>query len=142
MRWLTRHAKVLLVAYGVFLALALLSPASTLQSDSVRLVGQLLSHLGAPEALTLQPRLEFAMNAVIIAPVPFLGYLLFPKYSWRDWTALGFVGALMVEILQGLLLPERNASWTDVVANTLGALLGAGLAEVSRLLARRRLSVS
>jgi hypothetical protein len=141
MRWLTRHAKVLLAAYGVFLALALLSPASTLQSDAVRLLGQLLDHLGAPEALTIQPRLEFIMNAVIIAPVPFLGYLLFPKYSWRDWTALGFVGALTVETLQGLLLPERNASWTDVVANTLGALLGAGLAEVSRLLARRRLKV-
>jgi glycopeptide antibiotics resistance protein len=91
--------------------------------------------------VTLQPRLEFIMNAVIIAPVPFLGYLLFPKYSWRDWTALGFVGALTVEIIQGLLLPERNASYTDVVANTLGALMGAGLAEVSRLLARRRLSV-
>jgi hypothetical protein len=141
MRWLTRHAKVLLAVYGVFLFLALLSPASTLQSDSVSLLGRVLCHLGAPAAVTLQPRLEFIMNAVIIAPVPFLGYLLFPKYSWRDWTALGFVGALTVEIIQGLLLPERNASYTDVVANTLGALMGAGLAEVSRLLARRRLSV-
>jgi glycopeptide antibiotics resistance protein len=137
MRWLTRHAKVLLAAYGVFLFLALLSPASTLQSESVTLLGRLLSHLGVPEAVTMQPRLEFIMNAVIIAPVPFLGYLLVPRYSWRDWTALGFVGALLVETLQALLLSGRNGSWIDVVANTLGALMGAGLAEVSRLASRR-----
>jgi glycopeptide antibiotics resistance protein len=141
MRWLTRHAKVLLAAYGVFLFLALLSPTSTLQSDSVRLLGHLLGLLGAPGALTEEPRLEFIMNAVIIAPVPFLGYLLLPQYSWRDWTAIGFAGALTVEIIQGLLLPERNASYVDIVANTLGALLGAGLAEVSRFLARRRVRV-
>lgn len=132
MRGLTRHAKALLVAYGVFLFLALLSPASSLQSESVSLLGRLLGHLGVPASLTVQPRLEFIMNAVIVAPVPFLGYLLFPRYSWRDWTAMGFVGALMVEVLQALLLPERNASYADVVANTLGALLGAGLAELSR----------
>ena len=137
MRWLTRHAKVLLAAYSVFLFLALLSPASSLQSESVTLLGRLLSGLGAPEALTRQDRLEFIMNAVIIAPVPFLGYLIFPRYSWRDWTALGFVGALMVEGLQGLLLPGRNASYVDVVANTLGALLGAGLAELARRSTRR-----
>ncbi len=137
MRWLTRHAKVLLAAYGVFLFLALLSPASSLQSESVTLLGRLLTRIGMPEAVTLQPRLEFIMNAVIIAPVPFLGYLLLPRYSWRDWTALGFVGALVVETLQALLLPERNGSYIEVVANTLGALLGAGLAEISRLASRR-----
>jgi VanZ family protein len=48
-----------------------------------------------------------------------------PSYSWRDWTAFGFCLACLVELLQGLLLPGRHASFSDVVANTLGALLGA-----------------
>ena len=140
MRWLTRHAKVLLAGYTVFLCLALLSPSSNLQSDSVALVGRVLDHLGVPYALVAQPRLEFIMNAVIIAPVPFLGSIIFAQYTWRDWTAFGFAGAFAVEAVQGVLLQGRNASFTDVVANTLGALIGAGLAELSRRSRRARVS--
>ncbi len=133
MRWRTRHAKILLVAYAAFLIVALLSPASGVQSEAVAWLGRQLGHLGVPESLVNQTRLEFVMNAVIIAPVPFFGSILLPSsYSWRDWTAVGFAGALLVETLQGLLLPGRNASYVDVVANTLGALLGAGLAEMAR----------
>jgi glycopeptide antibiotics resistance protein len=132
MRWLTRHAKVLLAAYMVFLALALLWPTSGWQSGAVAWLGGILGHLGFSPSLVTQIRLEFVMNAVIIAPVPFLGAVLLPRYTWRDWTALGFAGALLVEIVQGLLLPQRNASYVDVVANTLGALVGAGLAQLSR----------
>jgi len=64
------------------------------------------------------------MNAVIIAPVSFLGSMVHPAFGWRDWTAYGFAGSATVEAVQLLLLPERNASFSDVVANTLGALLG------------------
>jgi glycopeptide antibiotics resistance protein len=132
MRWLTRHAKVLLAGYMVFLALALLWPTSGWQSSDVRWIGRILGDIGVPASAMTAPRLEFVMNAVIIAPVPFLGAVLLPRYTWRDWTALGFAGALLVEIVQGLLLAGRNASYVDVVANTLGALVGAGLAQLSR----------
>jgi glycopeptide antibiotics resistance protein len=140
MRWLTRHAKVLLAVYAVFLGLALLSPSSDLQSDSVAVLGRWLYDLGVPYHLAPQLRLEFLMNAVIIAPVPFLGSMILPQYTWRDWTALGFTGALTVEALQGLLLPDRSATYTDVVANTLGAFIGAGLAELSRRSLRARVA--
>jgi glycopeptide antibiotics resistance protein len=65
------------------------------------------------------------MNAVIIAPLSFLAALTWPRYDWRDWTALGFIAAICVEVAQGVLLPERQPSFGDVVANTGGALAGA-----------------
>ena len=132
MRWLTRHAKGLLVLYGLFLVFALLSPTSGVQSDAVSWLGRVLGGVGASDAITGQRRLEFVMNAVIIAPVPFLGALLLPRYSWRDWTAVGFVGSALVELTQGLLLSGRSPTFIDVVANTLGALLGAGSAALVR----------
>jgi glycopeptide antibiotics resistance protein len=132
MRWLRRHAKVLLAIYAVFLAFALLFPTSDVQSGMVSWLGRMLTDVGVPDRLVGQTRLEFVMNAVIIAPVPFLGAVLLPRYTWRDWTACGFAGALLVELCQGLFLTGRNASYADVVANTLGALVGAGLAHLWR----------
>jgi VanZ family protein len=46
---------------------------------------------------------------------------------WPAWTAYGFVAAVLVETIQGVLLPTRSASFGDVVANTAGMLLGAVL---------------
>ncbi len=73
-------------------------------------------------------RVEVLMNAVIIAPLSFLGSRVWPRLRWQDWTAYAFVGATTVELVQGLLLPGRQASFSDIVANTFGALLGALLA--------------
>jgi glycopeptide antibiotics resistance protein len=137
MRWLTRHAKALLVLNGAFLVFALLFPTSGVQSGGVSWLRRLLGTLGAPDAVANQMRLEFAMNAVIIAPVVFLGALLLPRYTWRDWTAIGFSGAMLVEMTQGMLMPGRSATFVDVVANTLGALLGAGCAALAQWRSRQ-----
>jgi glycopeptide antibiotics resistance protein len=131
---LRRHARVLLAVYAALLLVALFSPTSDRQSAAVLWLGRLLSDLGFPSGITSFTRLEVIMNAVIIAPVTFLASLVRPAYGWRDWTALGFVAALTVEALQGLLLPGRHAALSDIVANTLGALLGA---VVARALVRR-----
>ena len=64
----------------------------------------------------------------MIAPVTFLGLMAFPRSRWQEWTAYGFVASSCVELAQEFLLPHRQASTTDVVANTLGALVGAVLA--------------
>jgi VanZ family protein len=125
---LRRHARLLLAVYAVLLLVALFSPTSDRQSAAVEWLGRVLSGLGFPAGITSFTRLEVVMNAVIIAPVTFLASLVRPSYGWRDWTALGFVAALTVEALQGLLLPGRHAALSDIVANTLGALLGAVLA--------------
>ena len=64
-------------------------------------------------------------NVLIIAPVTFFASLLRPRYSWLEWTALGFLAALLVEVIQAVALPDRSATFSDIVANTLGALVGA-----------------
>jgi glycopeptide antibiotics resistance protein len=72
-----------------------------------------------------QVRAEFIANALILMPVSALGSLVWTRTNWRDWTAWGFLIAGSVELAQGLALAARTASFTDVVANTLGAMGGA-----------------
>ena len=132
MRWLSRHAKVLLGGYSVFLAVALFSPASTEQSGAVYRVCRLLWDLGMSNTLITFDRMEVLANVVIVAPVSLIGSFVWRTLSWRDWTAYAFVGATLVELVQGFLLPNRQASFSDVVANTTGAGLGAGMVWLHR----------
>ena len=54
--------------------------------------------------------------------------MLWPRPTWRDWTAVGFAASFVVEVAQALVLDARPATHSDVVANTLGTLVGALLA--------------
>ena len=125
MSWGPWAARTLLAVYSALLALTLFSPSSEHQSSAVAHLGSLLTSLGVPSRLVTYPRLSVVMNAAIIVPVTFLGSLSFPSWSWRDWTAAGFLVAVVVELAQGLLLPGREATFSDIVANTLGAFAGA-----------------
>jgi glycopeptide antibiotics resistance protein len=134
--WARRIAGLALALYAGLLGLVLLSPRSNTQSDLVvRLVSE-LDRLGVPESLVTYARAEVLMNAVIVVPLTFLGSLVLRRVRWQDWTAYAFLGAIAVELTQGLLLPHRQASFSDIVANTVGALIGALLA---RLLGADRL---
>ena len=134
MTWVHRHARILLALYSIFLAVALFSPTSSAQSAAVL---WLQGHLGLlPAGWGTYERLEVLMNAAIVAPVPVLGGLVWPSLSWRDWTALAFLAAVCVETVQALLLPGRQATFSDVVANTAGALAGAVLIAVIRPMLR------
>ena len=128
MTWLRRYAKIILAVYLLALAWALLAPTSDTQSGMVVWLGHVLSRVGAPASLSDFGHLEVVMNVVIIAPVSFFGSLVWPRWKWRDWTAYGFCVSAVVEIIQGLMLSARVAQFSDVVANTGGALVGAVLA--------------
>lgn len=117
--------RALLLLYVLLLVVVLFSPTSGTQSGLVVDVTEVLSDLGLPGSWTTFDRAEVALNAVIIAPVSFLGSVTFPRTRWQDWTAYAFLGAVTVELLQGLLLADRQASFSDIVANTAGASLGA-----------------
>ena len=138
MSWGRWGARILLAVYSALLAIALFSPSSEHQSSAVAHLGSVLSSMGMPSRLVTYPRLEVVMNAAIIAPVTFLGSLSFPSWSWRDWTAAGFLVAVVVELAQGLLLPDREATFSDIVANTMGALVGALVVALVRPMLRTR----
>ena len=115
----------LLVAYAAFLAVVLMEYNPLVATDVVARFGSWLGVHGAPPALTQPARVEFFLNAAMFAPVVFLAALALPRHPWANWVVYGFVLSAGVELLQGLFLPPRSAQFEDVVANTLGALVGA-----------------
>jgi hypothetical protein len=114
-----------LSGYCVFIAVVVLNPSADLPSAVVSRCGELLGLGGAPDVMTVPYRLEFALNALMIAPLAAACSIHRPGTSWRDCTAWGFVLSGGVELFQALFLPARSASFVDVCANTLGALMGA-----------------
>jgi len=86
--------------------------------------------LHAPAPLVEQARVEFGLNVLAFVPLSLLGSLLRPAVTGSVWIAAGFAGSLLVEATQ-IALPERMATHSDVVANTLGTAVGAMLAWVA-----------
>ena len=131
-------ARWLLVAYGAVLALLLLAPSAAAPSWLVTTGSRLALKAGLPSAVAAPEPVEVLLNVAAFVPVSLLGSLLRPSLTWRDWTAIGFVASLLVEVVQAVVLDARSATHSDVVANTLGALLGAlaGAVAVRRLEAR------
>ncbi|ROR92556.1 VanZ family protein [Nocardioides aurantiacus] len=118
-------ARVLLAVVLVTLAVVVLSPSSSGPDALLVAVREQLAARGVPGWVTEPGRAEQVANVAILVPVGVLGALAFPRLRWQDWAAYAFLGALAVEVAQGLLLPLRQMSASDVVANTLGLLLGA-----------------
>ncbi|WP_336661920.1 VanZ family protein [Leucobacter sp. USHLN154] len=72
--------------------------------------------------------LERLANVVMFVPVGFFLALLLPG-AWR-WLALLLTPAAsaIIETTQLLVLPQRFATFADVVANSLGGWIGVGFA--------------
>jgi VanZ family protein len=120
-----RAALLILAAYLVFLAFVLLNPSADVPSSSVAWLSQVGTRAGLPAPLVEPSRVEFICNVLILMPLSLLGSVLLLRLDWRDWTAYGFVLSGTVEMLQAVLLPDRSATFSDVVANTSGILMGA-----------------
>lgn len=127
---------VALVVYAAALGFVLLVPYGAVPSSGASWTAELAARLGAPAWAVEPSRWEFLANALILMPLSALGSLRWPRTTWRDWTAYAFVIAAGVELAQGLFLPERSATFTDVVANTLGGLGGAAVVLAARRLRR------
>lgn len=119
---------MLLVVYLVFLAAVLMEYNPTVATDVVSRFDVWLENNGTPAVITAPGRVEFLLNTAMFTPVAFLAAITFPRHHWANWVVYGFVVSGAVELLQGLYLPPRSAQFVDVVANTLGALIGTVMA--------------
>ncbi|MCQ4313840.1 VanZ family protein [Pseudomonas stutzeri] len=73
-----------------------------------------------PQAFDQQDKLHHLLG---FAALMFTMRLAFPQWRLLWLIVLSLTAALMIEIAQGLL-PNRQASLADMLANTLGVLLG------------------
>lgn len=78
---------------------------------------------------------EFAANVLMFVPLGALGVLARPPFGAVAVVACGTALSIAVELGQWLLIPGRTGDYRDVIANIVGAALGALLAE--RFRARR-----
>lgn len=75
---------------------------------------------------------DASLNVALFVPGSFAAALLWPRIHWWQWVAVGYLVSAFIEWMQWLFLVDRTAQLTDLVANTAGAALGAGLCVVLR----------
>lgn len=121
---LLRTLRIALVLYAAALVVVLLNPSPAAGDGTIRWVESFAHLVHLPASLVSPGRVELGLNVVAFVPLSLLGSLLRPSVSVSTWVAAGFGGSLLVELFQGVL-PDRMATHADVVANTLGAAIGA-----------------
>jgi hypothetical protein len=133
-----RLAAALLAAYVLVVGFIVFWPTAEIATDSIVGIWAVLHDLGAPG--WIGPRkVEFATNVMLFVPLSFLGSTFKPRWGWGQWLMVGLAGTLTIELSQMFFLPGRYPRISDVVSNTLGALLGYLLVILARRV-RQRLS--
>lgn len=128
---------LLRVAYaGYLLVVAWLvwNPNPGAPSAAVTAVDELLRAVGLPSSPVW---VERGLNVVMFVPLSLLGAWVLGWWRVLDWVLLGFGASLLVEVVQHVAIPTRSGTTSDVVTNTLGALVGIVLALLVRDLSRR-----
>jgi glycopeptide antibiotics resistance protein len=80
---------------------------------------------------------EFSANVLLFVPMGVLFLLLLGAWRWWLVVAIGVAATLVIEFVQ-LFLPERVSDPRDLLANTLGTVLGVALLALATLVRRRR----
>lgn len=119
-----RVAATLLAVYTLALLVVVLEPFPRLADGSIGVGYRLLHELGAP-AWIGPDDVEAALNVALFVPIPVLGAFLAPRLSWVGWAGLVLLASVAIEVLQLVVLPGRDPAVHDVLANTVGGLVGA-----------------
>jgi len=81
------------------------------------------AHLhGLPRWISFN-KIEFGSNILMFVPIGLFGSLALPPPRWLIVPA-AIMGSLAIEITQASGLPQRVGTPRDVIANSLGALIG------------------
>lgn len=113
-----------LIGYVLVVGIVLLSPVG--YSDIVSMVGDWLA-VGFGATWFGTGWIEFGANVLMFVPLGFLLTLLF-RHHWYG-IALALALSVLAEMVQ-FVIPMREPSLRDVLANTAGAAAGVGLAWV------------
>lgn len=126
---LRRLATVLLAVYAVAVILVVAWP-TPVDAGNREWLSHIFKALHSRHLLMFfgYAQLEFAANVVMFTPLGLLVGVLFGRRHWAWAIALGCGVSTLIELLQYFLLPGRYGTVDDVIANTLGALIGALLA--------------
>jgi VanZ family protein len=122
---LRRPALIVLAAYTVGLAVIGFLPVPVDREVSPWIYAIVKAvHSGGGPAWFTYALIEFTANVALF--VPFGVFAVFATGARRWWLALGagVAASATIELIQWLSLPERIPSALDVLANSLGALLG------------------
>ena len=118
---------VLVVLYFVALAAIVFwpSPVDRPIDGALMQVIQWLHGHGLPQWFIGYRKVEFAANILMFVPFGvIIAVRLHRKFWWVAVAAAAMLSSL-IELAQAMLLPERVPAWSDIVANTSGALIGA-----------------
>jgi glycopeptide antibiotics resistance protein len=97
-------------------------------------LGQVLAYLhsiGIPDVVDYR-FIERGANVLLFVP---LGALVAAQLSRRHWWIALVAGIALsgfIELGQALLLPGRYASWSDILTNSVGAVIGVGITVLLR----------
>ena len=122
----------LLCAYALVLALIAFSP-TPVDRPAAGLLLRLEEWMPGSYAA-----LEFGANILLFVPLGVLLALQLPRRAAWLGIVAGAVVSLAIEALQAGLLPERVATPSDVVANTIGAAIGVLMVALARRWRRSR----
>ncbi|PYI65822.1 VanZ family protein [Arthrobacter livingstonensis] len=127
----SRHHVTMVLAVLYFVALAAMvfwpSPVDRpVDGALMQVIAWLHSH-GLPQWFIGYRKVEFAANILLFVPFGFIIAVRLHRIYWWVAVAAAAVVSGLIELTQAMLLPERVPAWSDIVANTSGALIGAVL---------------
>lgn len=133
-------AVILAITYFAALAGILFWPSPVdrpIDGALMQLIQWLHGH-GLPEWFIGYRKVEFAANILLFIPFGIIVVLRLPRKLWWLSIVIAAASSGAVELAQAIFLPDRVPAWSDIVANTSGALIGAILVLAAWSWSRRR----
>lgn len=107
-------------------AVLVFAPGASLASLETQRVGRLLVDAGVPWWHAYDVA-EFTLNIALFVPGSLAAAVAWRRVRWWEWVVVGLLVSLAIELTQYAVLVSRTAQVKDLVSNTIGAAIGAGL---------------